>query len=250
MEEEVSFLGYKWSKRGVRILDDPIQKLLSIEEPKFQTELRSFLGLASYIGATNIPHYSSLVEPLWKLCGAATWRWNEEARLQWQKLRNQIKCISRRTLFDPTKPVVVQSDASPSGFGAVMLQNSNPVLYASRKLTSAERNYSQIEKEASATLYAMKRFSIFLLGRNFTLQTDHQPLLQLWKKSPDEMSTRLTRIFLAMHPFSVQWQYIRGKDNTLADALSRLEMGQDESNGSVPKNSFSTYHRQLWTYRK
>jgi hypothetical protein len=184
MEEEVSFLGYKWSKRGVRILDDPIQKLLSFEEPKSQTELRSFLGLASYIGATNIPHYSSLVEPLWKLCGAASWRWNEEARLEWQKLRNQIKCISRRTLFDPTKPVVVQSDASPSGFGAVMLQNSNPVLYASRKLTSAERNYSQIEKEASAALYAMKRFSIFLLGRNFTLQTDHQPLFNYGRNLP------------------------------------------------------------------
>jgi hypothetical protein len=224
----VSFLGYTWSARGVKVEDDPVNKLLSLAQPKSRDELRSFLGLASYLGTANVPHYSTIADPLWKRCSQDSWNWDAQATEEWMRLRNAINSIKVRTLYNPNDNVVVQSDASPVGLGAVLLQGGKPILFASRKLTSAEKNYSQIEKEAVGALYAMKRFRMFLLGRTFTMQTDHQPLLALWKKSPDEISARLKSFFLDMYPFSFEWDYLKGKENVLADALSRLDSDKND----------------------
>ena len=144
MREEVTFLGYKWSQQGISVEDDPVAKLLSMNPPQSKEECRSFLGLASYLGTTNVPHYSSLADPLWKQCSQEKWNWDDKTNADWHRLRNSIKSMKVRALFDPKEKVVVQSDASPNGLGAVLIQSGKPVLFASRKLTSAEKNYSQI----------------------------------------------------------------------------------------------------------
>ena len=153
-----------------------------------------------------MPHFSSRVSPLRKQVNQEKWIWTTSMEADWQRLKESIKNLKKRTLYDPKGQVIVQSDASPHGIGAVLLQNGQPVLFASRKLTPAEANYAQIEKEALGALYAMKRFRIFLLGNYFTIQTDHQSLLALWKKTLDEISSRLKRLFLAMYSFTFTWE--------------------------------------------
>lgn len=84
--------------------------------------------------------------------------------------------------YDPKKPVTLQVDASKYGLGVVLLQDSRPVAYVSKTLTSSEINYAQIEKEMLAILFGCKRFHQYVYGRRFTVETDHRPLIFIMKK--------------------------------------------------------------------
>jgi len=128
LQPEVTFLGYKWSASGVLVEDDPVKKLLSMDEPTSREECRQFLGLATYLGTSNVPHYSALAKPLWDRCSAEDWHWDSRATEEWRKLKSAIGTIHTRRLFDPREKVVVQSDASPTGLGAVLLQGGKLVL--------------------------------------------------------------------------------------------------------------------------
>ena len=94
-----------------------------------------------------------------------------------------------------TKDFELQTDASAVGLGAVLEQDGHVVAYANRSLTHAERQYSVIERECLAVLYAVKQFRHYLLGRAFVLHTDHQPLQWL---SAQKMEGRLCRWALAL----------------------------------------------------
>ena len=97
----------------------------------------------------------------------------------------------------------LRTDASDVGLGAVLLQYHNeisfPVRYASRKLQGAEKNYSTIEKECLAIVFAVQRFKFYLLGREFFLEVDHRPLIYLNKLKTS--NPRLMRWALALQPF-------------------------------------------------
>ena len=115
-------------------------------------------------------------------------------------------------------PFQLLTDASGIGVGAVLEQNGHVIAYASRVLSTAERNYSVIQRECLAMMYALKQFRHYLLGRHFTLLTDHAPLQWL---SAQKMEGMLARWALAMQEFTFTTQYQKGKDNRNADSLSR-----------------------------
>ena len=86
-------------------------------------------------------------------------------------------------LPDMTKDFILRTDASDQGVGAVLLQECYgelfPVAYASKKFLDHEKKYSTMEKECLGLVWAVKKFQVYLYGRTFTLQTDHQPLVYL-----------------------------------------------------------------------
>ena len=118
---------------------------------------------------------------------------------------------------------ILQTDASEYGIGSVLLQEENdlnmPIAYASRKLKASERNYSVIEKECISIVWSVQKFSKYLYGQEFVLETDHQPLVYLTKKSV--ANARLMRWALVLQPYRFRIQAIRGRDNVGADFLSR-----------------------------
>ena len=113
---------------------------------------------------------------------------------------------------------MVYTDASDVGLGAVLEQDNHVIAYASRTLTKSERNYSVIQKECLAIVYATKQFRHYLLGRQFQLHTDHAPLQWL---SAQRMEGLLCRWELALQEYSFTIVYRKGALNANADSLSR-----------------------------
>jgi hypothetical protein len=138
-------------------------------------------------------------------------------------------------LFDPTRETIVSADASCYGLGAVLMQRQpegtlKPVSYISRSLTPTEQRYAQIEKEALAFTWACERFSDYLVGLEFRIETDHKPLVPLFStKNLDELPVRVQRFRMRMMRFLFSISHVPGKSLTVADTLSRapLEEARD-----------------------
>ena len=124
--------------------------------------------------------------------------------------------------FDRSKANTIQSEASKKGLGAVLIQDDKPVIYASRALTEMEQSYSNIERELLSVIFALERFHHYVYGYTAMVQTDHKPLVSVWKKSIVCNSPRLQRLLLRLSQYNVSIEYLKGKDNIVADALSRV----------------------------
>ena len=139
--------------------------------------------------------------------------------------------------FDPALPIKLAADASAYGVGAVIAHvqpdgSEKPIAFASRTLTPSERNYAQIEKEALALVFGVKKFHQFLYGRKFSLVTDHKPLMAILgpkKGIPSLAAARLQRwaVLLSAYQYEIQFKPTQSHGN--ADALSRLPLQSEKS---------------------
>ena len=121
--------------------------------------------------------------------------------------------------------------SSEKAIGGVLLQG-HPVKYASRKLTPAEQNYSNIEREAMAIVFAVTRLKQFFLERQVTLQTDHKPLKYLFapdEEIPKTASAIITRGAIALMGFDYELKYTSEEQIPHTDSLSRMEFDEDKS---------------------
>ena len=118
------------------------------------------------------------------------------------------------------------------GLGAVILQDSRPVMFVSRALTGAEKNYQNLERECLATIWGMEKFHYFLYGKQFTLETDQKPLVSIYRKHMVEISPRIQRLIVRSFPYQpFDVQYRKGMEIPLADALSRVTPTPVEEDG-------------------
>ena len=124
--------------------------------------------------------------------------------------------------FDRNKNTILQTDVSKKSFGAVILQEDQPIYYASRALTSAEKNYQNLEREAQAAVWGMEKFHYFLYGRKFILQTDQKALVSIFRKHMIDVSPRIQRITIRAWQYEFEPQHIPVRNNVISDALSRV----------------------------
>ncbi|XP_062614536.1 uncharacterized protein LOC134276295 [Saccostrea cucullata] len=213
---------------GGTIRPDP-RKLKAMEDfplPLTKKELRSFLGLTGYY-RQYIGNYADITVPLTDLLRKsqpADLKWMEREVQSFKKLKEAL--MTAPVLVNPNfnLPFVLQTDASNNAIGAVLSQQlpdgDHPVAYLSKKLLPREKNYSTIEKELLAIVWAIGSFSYYLEGRKFYVETDHNPLT--WLHRLKNKNQRLLRWALALQSYTFEVRYKRGSKNTNADGLSRI----------------------------
>ena len=184
-QESVKYLGFIVSSKGLHADPSKVSAIAKAPQPTNSSELHSFLGLVNFYGRF-IPNASQLLYPLNRLLQKGTeWNWTPECQHAFIQCKEILASSNVLAHYDPKKPLILECDTSPTGIGACLLQPDKvgylrPVTYVSRSLAAAERNYAQIEREALAIVFAVKRLKQYLCGRHFTLRTDHKPLLKIF----------------------------------------------------------------------
>ena len=163
-QPRVKFMGHLRTSLG--LLPDPekIQAILQMPEPEDVTALKRFLGMVTYL-AKFMPHLSEMTEPLRCLEDKnVEFQWLDQHSIAMNTIRKFLTEAPVLLYYDMSKPVTVQCDAIQSGLGAVLLQDGQPVCYASHALTDTESRYAQIEKELLAITWACDKFDQYLYG--------------------------------------------------------------------------------------
>ncbi|XP_053406187.1 protein NYNRIN-like [Mercenaria mercenaria] len=178
-----------------------------------------FFKFISNVGAIAVP-----LTDLTKKGQPNLVEWGESQEKAFQTLKASLMGPPILKLPDLDQTFILRVDASDLGLGSVLLQESDgeklPVAYASRKLLPREQKYSVIEKECLAIVWAVAKFHRYLFGKDFVLETDHQPLTYLNKAKLS--NSRLMRWALALQPYRISIRAIPGRENVGADYLSRV----------------------------
>ena len=234
-QDSVTYLGHILDEQGIRPHPDKVKAITAMPEPKNQGELRSFLGMVQYYDrfipglATDCAVLNDLLQKKSK------WQWTTTHAKAVNAVKTALTSADILTHYDPSLPLSLACDASPVGVGAVIFHTfpggkEKPVAYASRKLTSAEQNYAQIQKEALGIVFGVQKFKQYLMGRKFQLLTDHKPLITIFhpnKGIPEMAASRLQRwaIILSSYDYEVKYQPSSLHGN--ADGLSRLPLHEE-----------------------
>ena len=218
-QAELEYLGYWITRTGIQPVPKKVAAIHQIAEPKTKRQLRRFIGMVNYYRDMSIRR-SELLAPLTRLT-------SKSAKFQWGTVestafRNMKKALSRHTLLafpDFNKPFDIHTDASHTQLGAVISQEGQPIAFYSRKLNPAQTRYTTTERELLAIVETLKEFRNILLGQRITVYTDHKNLT--FKNFNTE---RVMRWRLILEEYGPELRYIKGENNIVADALSRLDL--------------------------
>ena len=237
LRDSVEYLGHLIDADGLHTTDSKLKAINEAPSPTNTQELRAFLGLLNYYGRF-IPNRATLSQPLnTLLCKDHHWRWTERCERAFQQLKKTLVSSSFLTHYNPNLPLKFAGDASAYGVGAVISHTMDdgteqPIAFGSRTLSKSEQNYSQIEKEALSLIFGVRKFHSYLLGRKFTLVTDHKPLTYILRPKrgiPPLAAARLQRWALILAAYNYNIEYRPTGAHANADSLSRLPLKSERS---------------------
>lgn len=230
LKKETAYLGHIISEDGIKPNPDKISAIQKYPIPRTPKEIKQFLGLLGYY-RKFIPDFARITKPL-----TSCLKKGKKITLDpvytncFEKCKTLLSNDPVLQYPDFSKEFILTTDASNVAIAGILSQgpigSDRPVCYASRTLNDSEQNYSTIEKELLAIVWATKYFRPYLFGRKFKVLTDHKPLQ--WMVNLKEPNSRLTRWRLRLSEYDFTVIYKKGKSNTNADALSRVEIHNEE----------------------
>ena len=197
VQPSIKYLGHILSGDGLRPDPSKVEAVVKALPPANRKQLESFLGLVQYYGR-HVPNLSSLAGPLNEFRKKEVrFEWTSKRQSAYDEIKKELSGRRVLTSYSESSDLYLAADASEYGLGAVLSQKNTAYLgnygnnlrtepeehvisYASRTLSAAERNYSQVKKEALAIIFGVKKFEKYLMGRHFTMYTDHKPLVKLF----------------------------------------------------------------------
>lgn len=235
----VKFLGMIVSQAGVQIDPSRCEALMQMPAPHDKKGVLRFLGLIKYLNPF-LKNVAGKTEHLRALTRSNTeFQWTEKHETEFRLLQEEITAAPVLRFFDDQLPITLQADSSQSGLGACLMQNGQPVAFASRALTPVERRYSQIEKETLAVVFGAEKFHCYIYGRSVLVQTDHKPLEKIFLKPIDQTTTRLQRFRIRLLKYDLEIKYTPGAHMYIADTLSRAYIST--SLDSTPYEEFTVH---------
>ena len=210
-QPEVTYVGHRITRDGIYPLVGKVKAIQDSPRPNNLKELQAFLGMLNYYSC-YIPNVTSMLAPLHKLIDKDTpWEWSDTHEESWNKTKSALHSLMLLVHYSVERDVVIACDASPYGLGCVISHiledgTERPISYASRTLSPAEKNYSQLDKEASAVMFGVRKFHTYFYGRRFKTytttnlclacynQTNPFPLLLLQEFNDGPCSCLVTRM--------------------------------------------------------
>ena len=245
--ESVSFLGYSNSKEGVA--PDPKHVEKNTKAPTNNKQLESFVELANFYGRM-IPDFATKMLLLSNMRNS-DFSWGNMQQKAFEVIKNELCANPLVQPYSLQKEAKITTDASEKAIGGVISQEGHSGIYVLRKLTPAEQNYSNIEREALAIVFVVTRLKQFFLGRRFTLHTDHKPLKYLFapdEEIPKTALARITRWTIALMGFDYELKYMPGEHIPHADALTEwiLTKTNRTTIECASQSITSPSHRVIW----
>ncbi|KAL2087309.1 hypothetical protein ACEWY4_018368 [Coilia grayii] len=233
---QVQYLGHIISSDGVKADPAKVEAIRQWPVPKTQTEVRSFVGLASYY-RRFVRGFAEIARPLHQLTEKGRrFKWTEVCQAAFEQLKLSLMSAPILGYPDPSKTFILDTDASDAGIGAVLsqegLEGEYVIAYASRALSKQERKYATTKKELLSMVTFIKHFKHYLLGKEFILRTDHASLR--WLHNFQGLEGQLARWVEQLASFQYKIVHRPGKGHANADALSRLPAYVAASHDSEP----------------
>ena len=219
-KDAIPFIGHVLSDQGLQPAPDKVEAVVQMPQPEDEAGVRRFLGMANYL-ARFCPQLSAECEPLRQMLNQETWQWTQRQDEAFEKVKRLVSHAPILRFFDPKVTLEGQADASSQGLGFCLMQQGQPLSFASRALTPAEKNYAQIEKELLSLVFGLERHHQYTFGRRVVLWTDHRPLVAITRKPLTSAPKRLQRLLLRLLCYDVDIRYQQGTTMYLADTLSR-----------------------------
>ena len=225
----IKFLGHVISGKGIEPSPEAVQGIRDFKTPQNVSDVRSFLGMANQFSKFT-PLLADLSKPLRDLlCKGTVWYWGPMQEASLANIKEELSRSVKLAAYDPSAETIIQTDASRSGIGAALIQIQSDgtrkvVAAASRSLSDTERRYAMIEQEALGVVWACEKFKNYITGLTVRIQTDHKPLISLLNDIElNKLTVRVQRFRMRLMRFSYMIEHIPGKENVLADALSRSQ---------------------------
>lgn len=228
--KEIFYCGYVIDERGIHKMKNKIDAIQEMKRPSNKDEIRAFTGLVNYYGRF-FEHLSTTLYPINNLLkNDIPFLWDKKCEDAFKKVKSEMQSDKFLVHYDPRLPLLLATDASPYGVGAVLSHlyengTERPIQYASQTLNATQQRYSQIDKEAYAIIFGIRKFYQYIYGRKFTLVTDNKPVLQIFspkKGLPTMSAMRMQHYAIFLQSFDYDIKYKNSKDHGNADGMSRL----------------------------